>query len=144
MEAVRPIILLVENDDSDVFMFRRALNKHNFTGSLRVVTTINAACCYLAHEGSFVDQEYFPRPDLIVSDMNLGGHLGTELLEWVRRQPGLENIPFVFLSGSYLPPDKIRARELRADAFYHKSGDIQQATEHAGQMLQMFRSSTVE
>jgi len=137
MEAVRPVILLVENDDADVFLFRRALGKHNFTGTLRVLATINAARCYLAHQGEFTDHNSYPRPDLIVSDMNLGGHLGTELLEWLRQQPDLTDIPFVFLSGSYLPPDKSRARELRADRFYHKTGDMEQATEHAAEILEL-------
>src|SRR5688500_10769465 len=87
MSIARPVILLVENDDSDVFLFRRALGKHDFSGTVRVVTTINAARTYLTHEGGFTDQEYYPRPNIIVCDMNLGGHLGTELLEWARLRP---------------------------------------------------------
>jgi CheY-like chemotaxis protein len=135
---------LVENDDADVFLFRRALGKHDFHGTVRVVTTINGAQCYLSHEGGFKDGSYYPRPDIIVCDMHLGGRLGTELLEWVRQRPDLAEIPFVFLSGSYLPPEKVRARELGADAFYHKSGDIQQATEHAEHMLQLLRCAPAD
>jgi CheY-like chemotaxis protein len=69
--------------------------------------------------------------------MNLGGHLGTELLRWLRGQPKLADIPFVFLSGSYIAPDKLRARELGADGFYRKTGDIEEATEHAAQILRL-------
>ena len=135
IQVERPVILLVENDDSDVFLFRRALGKQDFSGTVRVVTTINAARTYLSHEGGFTDASYYPRPDIIVCDMNLGGHLGTELLEWCRRDPKLEDIPFVFLSGSSLPVDERRTKELGADGFYPKTGDIQLATDYAGQIL---------
>lgn len=137
MDVDRPLILLVENDDADVFLFRRALGKQNFAGTIRVVTTIHAALTYLTHEGSFTNEAYYPKPDVIVCDMNLGGHLGTELLRWVRGQPKLADIPFVFLSGSYLPPDKMRAKELGSDGFYTKTGDIEEATEHAAQILKL-------
>ena len=140
MQVERPLILLVENDDSDVFLFRRALGKQNFSGTVRVVTTIHGARTYLAHEGGFTDEAYYPRPDVIVCDMNLGGHLGTELLEWARRQPALETIPFVFLSGSSLPVDERRAQELGADGFYPKTGDIQEATNYVGEILRLVRA----
>jgi CheY-like chemotaxis protein len=73
--------------------------------------------------------------------MNLGGHLGTELLRWLRSQPNLAGIPFVFLSGSYIPPDKSRAKELGADGFYRKTGDIEEATEHASEILKLVAAS---
>jgi len=137
MDVARPLILLIENDDADVFLFRRALAKLNFGGTLRVVATVPGGRRYLTHQGDFADREYYLCPDLIVSDMNVGGHFGTELLEWVRSQPGLSHIPFVFLSGSYLPPDKIKAQELGANAFYDKSGDIQKAAMHAAGMMEL-------
>jgi CheY-like chemotaxis protein len=144
MDIIRPVILLIENDPGDVFLFRRALAKQNFAGTVRVVATVQGAMRYLTNRGDFTDREYYPRPDLIVSDMNLGGHFGTELLEWLREQPALAEIPFVFLSGSWMPPDKARAKELGADAFYDKTGDIQVAAEHAAGMLQLLGSSSVD
>jgi len=137
MDTERPLILLVENDDADVFLFRRAMGKQDFAGTIRVVSTLHAARAYITHEGSFADEAYYPRPDVIVCDMNLGGHLGTELLHWLRSQSDLTDIPFVFLSGSFLPPDKIRARELGADGFFRKTGDIEEATGYAGQILKL-------
>ena len=137
MVIPRPIILLIENDEGDVFLFRRALAKQEFQGIVRVVSTISEARRYLTHCGEFTNKEYYPCPDLIVADMNLRGHLGTELLEWARQQPDLAKIPFVFLSGSFLPTDKIKALELGANGFYVKTANIEQTAQNVTTILQM-------
>lgn len=133
----KPVILLIENDESDVFLFRRALAKQDFRGSVRVLSTIAEARRYLTHCGEFTNDEYYPCPDLIVADMNLRGYLGTDLLEWAREQSDLARIPFVFLSGSFLPMDRIKAIELRANGFYVKSADIEQTAQNVTTILRM-------
>ena len=42
-------------------------------------------------------------PDLILCDVNLRGESGLELCERIKRQPGLEAVPVMFLSGAQLP-----------------------------------------
>ena len=131
----RPVILLIENDEGDVFLFRRALGKQDFRGTVRVISSIPEAQRYLTHCGEFADQQYYPCPDLIVADMNLRGRLGTELLAWMREQPDLAKLPFVFLSGSFTPPDRVKATELGADGFYVKSANMEQTAQNVTMML---------
>src|ERR1043166_313498 len=131
----RPVILLIENDESDVFLFRRALGKQDFGGAVRVISSIPEAQRYLTHCGEFTDKEYYPCPDLIVADMNLRGRLGTELLAWIREQADLAKIPFVFLSGSFRPPERATALELGADVFYIKTADMKKTTQNVGTTL---------
>jgi DNA-binding response OmpR family regulator len=131
----RPVILLIENDEGDVFLFRRALGKQDFRGTVRVISSIPEAQRYLTHCGEFTDKEYYPCPDLIVADMNLRGRLGTELLAWVREQADLAKIPFVFLSGSFLPPDRVKAVELGADGFFVKTVNMEQTAQNVSTIL---------
>jgi DNA-binding response OmpR family regulator len=129
------IILLIENDEGDVFLFRRALSRVNYGGSLRVVGSVSEARAYLEGTGPFIDREYYPVPDLIVSDMNLPGPTGNDFLEWLREDERFTAIPLVFLSGSFQPSDRVRSTELGADSFFTKSGDIEKMVERVRNML---------
>jgi CheY-like chemotaxis protein len=130
-----PVILLIENEEDDVFLFRRALSKLSFKGSMRLVGSVSEACEYLKGEGKFADRDYYPLPDLIVSDMNLPGATGNAFLEWLRRDERFCELPLVFLSGSFLPLDKVRADALGAEDFFGKTGDIEVMCERVRSML---------
>jgi CheY-like chemotaxis protein len=130
-----PFILLIENDEGDVFLFRRALSRLNYNGSVRVVGSVTEARSYLEGAGGFSDRNYYVLPDLIVSDMNLSGQTGNEFLEWLRDQPEFCNIPFIFLSGSFGPADKARSAELSPTGFFTKSGDIDVMVERVAHIL---------
>lgn len=103
-------ILLIENDEGDVFLFRRALSRLNYSGSVRVVGSVTEARAYLEGDGAFSDREYYAIPDLIVSDMNLPGPTGNDFLEWLREEERFADVPLVFLSGSFQPSDKVRSQ----------------------------------
>ena len=87
--------------------------------------------------GRFRDPEYYPFPDLIVSDMGLPGETGNAFLEWLRDDAKCANIPFVFLSGTSLPVEKQRAIEMgiQADQFFGKTGDVAEMRKRVEQML---------
>ena len=120
-----PVILLIENEESDVFFFKRALSQVNFTGIVRVAGSVGEAREYLEGGAPFADRDYFPLPDLIVSDMNLPGPPGNCFLEWLRGEPEFSCIPFVFLSGSFLPAERTQALDLGAGGFFVKTADSQ-------------------
>jgi len=135
MAAHSPCILLLENDEADIFLFRRALAQLDFRGAVRVVGSVSEARDYLEGCGSFRDKIYFPCPDLIVSDMNMPGPTGNAFLEWMREDERFAHIPFIFLSGSFQPPDKERAEQLGADSFFRKSGDIAEVKQRVAHIL---------
>jgi CheY-like chemotaxis protein len=62
-------------------------------------------CCIDCEEAMAAVQD--TTPDLILCDVNLQGTSGLELCERIKRQPGLEDLPVMFLSGAQLP-DVIR------------------------------------
>ncbi len=119
-----PVILLIENDESDVFLFRRALAKAGYTGDLRVVGSATEARAYIENTHPFKDPLYFRQPSLIVSDFRLAGHTALEFLTWLRFQPAVSHIPIVMLSGvaSGLNPERLA--QIKPNALISKTGDV--------------------
>src|SRR4051794_26252071 len=99
------MILLVEDDTDDVFLFRRILSQLDFRGSVRVVGSVSDACDYLEGHGDFTDRDHYKEPDLIVADMLLTDTTGNVLLEWVRADTRFKSIPFAFLAAGFPPRD---------------------------------------
>ena len=137
MDPPGPSILLIENEEDDVFLFRHALSRVKYSGNVHVVASVTQACMYLEGYGKFADREHYPLPDLIVSDMNLAGETGTGFLEWLRQEDRFAHLPFVFLSGSFQPQDRVRSAELglRTDEFFVKTDDMNIMTERVRSIL---------
>ena len=131
----RPLILLLENDESDVFFFRRALSACKFDVDVRIVESVAQARDYLEGRGTFAVRDYYTRPDLIVTDFKMHGQTGVEFIRWLRQQPDFRDIPVVMFSGTALPEDRTAALKTGARAFFAKSGDFSEVCERVGEML---------
>ncbi len=119
-----PVVLLIENDESDVFLFRRALAKTGYVGDLRVVGSATEARAYMENTHPFKDPLYYRQPDLIVSDFRLAGHTALEFLSWLRFQPAIAHIPIVMLSGVASGLNAERLAKIGPKALILKSGDV--------------------
>ena len=119
-----PLILLIENDESDIFIFRRALYKLEWKGEVRTVGTATEARAYMENRDPFTDVAYFRRPKLIVSDFRLAGHTALEFITWLRFQPALATIPIVMLSGVASGLNAEKLERVGARGFIAKTGDI--------------------
>jgi len=113
-------ILLVEDNEDDVFAMRRALKKAQITNPLQVVTDGQQALDYLAANGQYADRAHYPLPFLIFLDLKLPYLDGFEVLFWSRQQPALESIVIVVLTGSAERRDRERAYELGARSYLTK------------------------
>jgi CheY-like chemotaxis protein len=90
-------ILLVEDNDGDVLLFREAAEAAGLKHELRVVTDGTAAV-EVIHQYAGADQPH--RPDLIVLDLNLPGCSGREILEEMTNLPALWALPVAVLTTS--------------------------------------------
>jgi CheY-like chemotaxis protein len=113
-------ILHVEDDPNDVMLIARAFRKTGVVASLQVVSDGEKALHYLGGSDSFSDREQFPLPALVLLDLKLPRKSGIEVLEWIRRQPGLKRIPVVMLTSSKQAMDINRAYELGVNAYLVK------------------------
>src|SRR5437867_1352895 len=109
--TARPI-LLVEDDENDIFFFRLAIQRRALNCPLQVTRDGKEAMAYLAGEGIFADRIQFPLPRLVVLDLNLPHTPGLEVLEWIRQQQALNDVPVIVLTSSAAEPDLSAAAAL--------------------------------
>jgi CheY-like chemotaxis protein len=114
------VILLVEDDENDVFFFRRALAKADSKLSFHLVTDGELALQYLNGQGSYADRAAHPLPDIVFLDLKLPYLSGMEVLESVQQQPALSQIPIIVLTSSPEERDRKRAFELGAKEYLVK------------------------
>lgn len=118
-------ILLVEDDRSDVFLFRRAMAKAGIAASFAHTSDGDEAIRYLKGEEPFTNRIKYPLPSLLVTDLKMPRVSGFELLAWIRDEIQPRTFPIIVLSGSNLPADRDRAFELGADDYWIKSAETE-------------------
>jgi CheY-like chemotaxis protein len=113
-------ILVVEDNEDDVFALRRAIKKAGVANPLRVTTNGQEAVDYLAAAADPAKQEQNPLPFLVLLDLKLPYRDGFEVLEWIRNQPHLGKVIVVMLTGSDERRDHQRAYALGARSYLVK------------------------
>jgi CheY-like chemotaxis protein len=107
-------ILLTEDNDDDVFIFRRAFKQAGLKNPLHIAVDGQEAVDYLAGAGRFADRARHPLPYLVVLDLKLPLRNGLEVLEWMRSRQEFARTPVVILTSSAELRDLAGARELGA------------------------------
>src|SRR3954469_13847902 len=95
----KPVILLVEDNEDDAAMIRRALKRASIELPLQVVGNGREAIGYLSGTGKYADPE-FRIPALVLLDLHLPEVDGFAVLRWLRNQPHLDFVRVVVLTGS--------------------------------------------
>ena len=119
-----PLILLIEDDVDDIFLFRRTLSKLGYHADVRVVSSSSEARRYMLNEGEFSNAGYYRRPDLIVSDFRLAGDTALTFVQWLRSTPRFEEISVVMLSGAVSKMDPALFVGLAVKSFLRKTADV--------------------
>jgi CheY-like chemotaxis protein len=115
-------VLMVEDDEGDVFMTREAFEYYKIRNKLHVVTDGEQALQFLRRTGPYGGA---PRPGLILLDVNLPRRSGLEVLAELKQDPDLLMIPVVMLTTSRAEEDIIRSYSLHANAFISKPVDFE-------------------
>jgi len=100
-----PQILVVDDEQAVLDEVAKVLGNAGF----------ECRCCSSA-DMAVAEAESTP-PDLIISDINLGGHSGLEMCERIKRNEGLAETPVMFLSGAQIP-DIIRRSHAAGGSYY--------------------------
>jgi CheY-like chemotaxis protein len=130
-------VLLVEDDPGDVLMTREAFEEHKLRNRLNVVSDGDEALAYLRQQG--VHREA-PRPDLILLDLNLPRRDGRQVLEEIKQDPDLRQIPVVVLTTSQADEDILRSYQLHANAYVTKPVDFERFVNVVKQIDEFFVS----
>jgi CheY-like chemotaxis protein len=117
-------MLLVDDSPDDVLLIRLALARAGITHSLIVVPDGEKALQYLKGETPYADHVAFPLPQLVLLDLAMPRMGGFEVLDWIRHQPQLRQMPVIVLTGSSLLADARRAYQMGASSFITKPADL--------------------
>ncbi|MCA9472481.1 MAG: response regulator [Nitrospirales bacterium] len=114
----RPIsILLVEDDDEDIYLTEEALHASKLVIQLDIVKNGEDAIKYLHREAPYGDKML---PDLIILDLNLPKKNGWEVLETIKSNATLRTLPVTILTTSSEDPDVRRAYDMGANSYITK------------------------
>jgi len=122
--ALRPIeILLVDDDAADIKLTRRELERNRVLNRVHVARDGVEAMKFLRHEGEYAR---VPRPDLILLDLNMPRKNGRQVLEEIKRDDDLKQIPVIVLTTSDAPEDVVGSYQRHANSYITKPVEIEQ------------------
>ena len=121
-------ILLVDDDENDVFFMLDAFKKAGVETPVQIVHDGKEATDYLNGKGNFSDRARFPVPSLVLLDLKLPFVMGLDVLRAIREELNLQII-VVILSASREDADINAAYRLGANAYVVKPSDISKLTD---------------
>ncbi len=115
-------ILLVEDNDDDVFLTREAFDAASLRVNLHHVDNGEKCLQFLRREGVYAGA---PAPDLILLDMHMPVMDGHEVLAEIVKDDKLRHLPVVVLTTSYEAADIRKMYDLRCNSYITKPVDFE-------------------
>ena len=137
----RPMeILLVEDGLLDarvaIASLKEGLTQHRLT----LIRDGEEALEFLRQEGRFARA---PRPDLILLDLMLPKKSGTEVLDELRADYSLKDIPVVVMTASEDESDRVKCQLLHVDAFMTKPVNVAKFLEVVRQLKRFWLNDVI-
>jgi len=115
-------ILLVEDNDADVYLFRKALAGAELNFELIVIEDGGRAMQFIRNEGKYADS---PVPDLAIIDLSLPKNDGIQVIEAIRAAVRFAGMPVVVASSSAKPPAHVNLERLGVARYVAKPPDLE-------------------
>ncbi|MEM9625705.1 MAG: response regulator [Pseudomonadota bacterium] len=115
-------LLLIDDDQSDVYLAKRALKKCSTEVKVQVACHGEEALSLLRREPSHEDAR---RPDLIFLDLNMPRMNGHEFLKEIKADDDLRSIPTIVMSMSESNVDMQESYRLQASAYIAKPIELE-------------------
>ncbi len=120
------LILLVEDNPSDVELTKRALKRRHISNTMLVAEDGKEALDYLFATGAHAGRDVTDLPALVLLDLKLPRLDGLEVLRRIRAEPRTKRLPVVILTSSNEERDLAESYDLGANSFIRKSIDFAQ------------------
>ena len=127
-------ILLAEDNPQDVELTIEALTEHKIANNVVAARDGVEAMEYLNYEGQFKNRKK-GNPAVLLLDIKMPRMDGIEVLQEIRKNEKLKNLPVVMLTSSREEPDLIKCYELGVNAYVVKPvvfKDFLEAVKHIG------------
>ena len=110
-------VLLVEDNETECYAFRRACGSSSFLRRLYEVTDGQQALDFLFKRGEHAGS---PTPNVVVLDLNLPRVTGQEVLRQIKADESLKLVPVIVLTSSLLSADVERCYAFGVSAYVRK------------------------
>jgi len=120
-------ILVADDDAQDTMLVQLAVERAALGLRLASVKDGEEAIDYLLGRAHFSDRKTHPFPKMLLLDLKMPRLGGFDVLEFVRSQPGLRQLPIVIFSSSDDPKDIQRAYDSGANSYLckpHSNNDL--------------------
>jgi CheY-like chemotaxis protein len=132
-----PLVPVVDDNDDDLVLFQRAVQKLHYLGPIRYIQGGKEAIAYLAGNGGYEDRAEFPSPDFLILDLKMPGTNGFDVLTWLHDHE-TPPLPTVVLTSSDDERDMTHAYALGAASFLSKAVNFSEFQETIGVLLTSF------
>ena len=122
-------ILLVEDNEDDELLTRRAFKKNNILNELIVAKDGVEALDYLFGTGAHAGRNVADLPQVVLLDLNLPRLGGLDVLRRIRSDDRTRLLPVVVLTSSKEDEDVVRSYALGANSFVRKPVEFEQFTQ---------------
>jgi CheY-like chemotaxis protein len=113
-------VLMADDDEDDCLLVASAFLEMGIAHDLRFIGDGRELLNYLYNERGFEDVEKYPRPNLILLDLNMPRMDGREALAKIKSDPGLRDIPVLVLTTSKQERDIALSKLAGASSFLSK------------------------
>ena len=114
-------VLIVEDNPGDVALAKAAMREADLPLDLHVATDGEEAMRFLFRQGDYADA---PRPDLVLLDLNMPKKNGMEVLDEMKADDELRQIPVVVFTSSSAREDVEGAYDRYANCYITKPSDL--------------------
>lgn len=133
-------LLLVEDNDADVFQMKEALREAGIESQLDVLDSGANVMQYLRKEGAYADTAL---PNLIILDLNLPGKGGLQVLKEIKSDAELRQTPVIILTNSRNDRDIKDCYAAHANCFLNKPLNFSDFTEIVRNMGRFWLDSAI-
>ena len=123
------VILLVEDNPSDVELTLRAFKRARIANEVIVAENGREALDYLFRAGKFADRDIAAMPMLILLDIKMPIMDGLEALKYIRGDELTRRLPVVILTSSREEEDLAKSYDLGVNSYICKPVDFDQFAE---------------
>ncbi len=113
-------ILLAEDDEDDIAIALRAFKKSKLENEVTVVRNGEETLDYLLNREPYQDVNLYPKPHLLLLDINMPKISGLEVLEHLDAHPQLKRLRVVVLTSSKNDEDVVKSYNHGACAYLAK------------------------
>ena len=125
----KKVILLVEDNLSDIGLTKRAFENHRIHNELVVAEDGQEALDYLFGAGAYAGRDTSVMPAVILMDLKLPRVDGLEALRRIRSHNLTKRVPVVILTSSREDQDVAMGYDLGANSYIRKPVDFHQFAE---------------